>query len=92
MAETNPTSSYFYNFKKRNPHLFDTQADRERTEQQQDLASMQQSLEIPVSTSSELDIPTPTTPISEDEEVAILNSIREQDVGSNYRRNLIANL
>ena len=90
MAETNPTSSYFYNFKKRNPHLFDTQADRERTEQQQDLASMQQSLEIPVSTSSELDIPTPTTPISEDEEVAILNSIREQDVGSNYRRNLIA--
>ena len=54
MAETNPTTSYFYKFKERNPQLFDTQADRERTEKQQDLASMQQSLEIPVSTSSDL--------------------------------------
>ena len=54
MAEANPTTSYFYKFKERNPQLFDTQADRERTEKQQDLASMQQSLEIPVSTSSDL--------------------------------------
>ena len=79
MAETNPTTSYFYKFKERNPQLFDTQADRERTEQQQDLASMQQSLEIPTPTIS-----------SEDEQVAVLNSIREQDIAPNYRSKLTA--